>query len=334
MNVTLSEVVYRAIFPPEGAIPLKAKRNIQAIDARIKEIKELAEGKAVEGMTRRISSLSESKRLTEQIVQLRDSCSPPMSYREIMRQLGYCITPDAARNRYDDYKKRMLRQEGYSALTGDDHIVEADEMVKPEPAEKAEPIRATSTPPEGRDQPDQSPTIQEPQTVDGEGTIQESSKAEKPEKDNKAHDLTPSEAGKILGPRIPHTEDDWILQEKTNGKTFTQIRSYLQARGISCTMNDVMSRYYAVKRKHDRDAAGKKSPQTPTTRELGQQHKQDRRAGPEPKSFGRAELDQKIWTAWKAGKTPDQISDELCAEGLYFGKGSVTARLRAQGADL
>lgn len=149
---TLSEVVYRTIFPPEGSIPLKAKRNIQAIDARIKEIEQLAEGKAVEGMTRRIGSKAESQRLTEQIVQLRDSCNPPMSYREIMKRLGHVITPDAARNRYDDYKQKLLNAEAYAAMSGEsqqktdmpDQLVEPDEMILVElkPIEKAENTQA------------------------------------------------------------------------------------------------------------------------------------------------------------------------------------------------
>ena len=55
---------------------------------------------------------------------------------------------------------------------------------------------------------------------------------------------------------------------------------------------------------------------------------------PEPKSISRAELDQKVWVMHKAGKDPDKISDELCAEGLYYGSGTVRARLIAQGAKI
>lgn len=234
MNATLSEVVYKAIFPPEGAIPLKAKRNIQAIDARIKEIEELAEGRAVEGMTRRISSRSESQSLTEQIVQLRDSCNPPMSYREIMKRLGHVITPDAARNRYDDYKQKLLNAEAYAAISGEspqktempDHIVEADEMIQ---------------------ESGQDPTIRECRIVE---EIEEV-KPEDATLRNVAA-MSSSQKARILGPKIPHSEDDLIFELRTSGKTFSQIQKILQEKGIECGTSDIAPRYYSLKRKNAR----------------------------------------------------------------------------------
>jgi hypothetical protein len=55
---------------------------------------------------------------------------------------------------------------------------------------------------------------------------------------------------------------------------------------------------------------------------------------PEPVSISRAELDLRIWDMWKAGKTLDEISDILYAQGLYYSSKSVRVRLLQQGAKL
>jgi len=55
---------------------------------------------------------------------------------------------------------------------------------------------------------------------------------------------------------------------------------------------------------------------------------------PTSQAISRAELDAKIWALHKAGKTPEEISDELYSEGLYYSEKSVRVRLISQGADL
>lgn len=56
---------------------------------------------------------------------------------------------------------------------------------------------------------------------------------------------------------------------------------------------------------------------------------------PEPKSISRRELDEMIWRMWKnEGLDPDKISDKLCAQGYFYGPGTVRTRLLAQGAKL
>lgn len=56
---------------------------------------------------------------------------------------------------------------------------------------------------------------------------------------------------------------------------------------------------------------------------------------PEPKSISRRELDEMIWRMWKdEGLEPDKISNKLCAQGYFYGSGTVRSRLLAQGAKL
>ena len=55
---------------------------------------------------------------------------------------------------------------------------------------------------------------------------------------------------------------------------------------------------------------------------------------PAPQSLTRAELDAKMWALHMAGKTPEEISDALYSEGLYYSEKSVRVRLISQGAML
>jgi hypothetical protein len=139
---TLSEIVYSHLFPG-GMIPLACKNNLPAIDARISEIEFLAAGKPFDGSKRAASKL-----LTEQVVQLRDSCSPPMPWAEIARRIGGKMTTDAARNRYVDYKAaqkaKAMQQEGYAALSGQ-AIQEGRYTTPPEVREKIESSDHIST---------------------------------------------------------------------------------------------------------------------------------------------------------------------------------------------
>jgi len=361
---SLQDAVYGAIFPG-GMIPLRCKDLIPAIDARIKEIAELAEGKIIEGMNRRLAK-SESLALTEQIIQLRDSCEPPMSYREIMRRLGNCISPDAARNRYDDAKKARedaaMQQEGHAAISGEairagryttppevqgkinssDHVGEPNKLI---PAtedgnrkENETDIAATAP-----------PALQEAQSQQSEeATIREGKIVQEIQEDKR--DLTAKQAGHINGPKIPHSEDDYIMQLRVEGKLFREIHDAIQAKGIVCTLDDVTARYQSEKKKRAQAAPIQPEPPTDPSQPGAEGAQEPARANPrgtpeakqsapttpkpDPKSISRAELDEKIWKAWKAGKTPDEISNDLCAEGLYYGKKSVELRLRQQGADL
>lgn len=55
---------------------------------------------------------------------------------------------------------------------------------------------------------------------------------------------------------------------------------------------------------------------------------------PTSQAISRAELDAKIWALHKAGQTPEEISDKLYGEGLYYSAKSVRVRLISQGAGL
>jgi len=63
-------------------------------------------------------------------------------------------------------------------------------------------------------------------------------------------------------PKIPHSEDDFILQERAGGKKFREIHEALEARGIKCKLDDVIMRHYGLLKKGlDSPKAESKTPQ-------------------------------------------------------------------------
>jgi len=246
---TLSEVVYGYLFPDQ-LIPLACKNNLTAIDARITEIEVLASGRKFDGSKRAASKL-----LTEQVVQLRESCSPPMMWKEISRRMGGKMTTDAARNRYVDYKAAQkaeaMKEEGYAVLSGQaitgstyttppevqekiassDHIPDATKLIQPETASSAQLV--------------------EPDQLVQEATIRNSRIVEKPE------DIKPTRHD----PKIPHEYDPLILEMRDAGEPYRIIVEALGKRGITANIGDVAPRYNSLARK--RATTQPKQPEPP-----------------------------------------------------------------------
>lgn len=181
--------------------------------------------------------------------------------------------------------------------------------------EKVDPVRAPPAPLKAKSEHSEKPPV-------GEILIPEKH-AEVPET-------------KHTRPRIPHELDESILRLRGEGKLFREIHKDLQANGVVCELDDVCARHASLMKKQQAAAKGKKPHNAPTPKEAGRSKpiEKSTHQAPEPVGISRAELDQRIWEEWKDGLTVQEISDRLCAEGLYFGPGTVLSRLRAQGADV
>jgi hypothetical protein len=231
---TLTKAVYGIIFPK--GIPFGCKDNIVAIDQRIQEIEILATGKPLVAL----SAKERSQKITEKIVALKE-VGTPMS--EIARQMG--MTKDACRNRWDDYRTKQIAEErqaaldkeGYAAISGDpqeptirdSRIVQESEKVPLQDAPSAQSDPASPTAPE-------IPTVEKI-----ESEVKEIEKEVKPHCKH-VRDLTPSEAGKIEGPRIPHSYDKVILLARSEGQTYRAIAAIITEDGHKCSEADVASR--------------------------------------------------------------------------------------------
>jgi len=93
----------------------------------------------------------------------------------------------------------------------------------------------------------------------------------KPAQSYEAQDLGPkapqnskqvSSAAAVQAPKIPHSEDEFILKERAGGKKFREIHEALQARGIECKLDDVIWRHNSLLKKvQDGVEAGSKAPE-------------------------------------------------------------------------
>ena len=65
----------------------------------------------------------------------------------------------------------------------------------------------------------------------------------------------------VRAPKIPHSEDEFIFNERAGGKKFREIHEALQARGIECKLDDVISRHYnLLKKPPEKPVAESKAP--------------------------------------------------------------------------
>jgi len=58
-----------------------------------------------------------------------------------------------------------------------------------------------------------------------------------------------SSAATVRVPKIPHSEDEFILMERAGGRKFREIHEALEARGIKCKLDDVITRHYSLLKK-------------------------------------------------------------------------------------
>jgi hypothetical protein len=345
-----SQEIMKALFPPNGEmIPIGMVKNFTNIEQAVNNLVATLNGEQIKP-TKTEARTPEWYAARNQRLQRIMKDNPGMPNRIIADLAGVslgvvkswrvkCVKDEAVQ------EAAALQQEGYAALSGQAvQIAPIPVTIQPPPKEFVLSCREAAK--EGQDATER--------RIDQ--AIQDVGKVGPTLTPKRSRDLTPSEAGKVKGPRIPHGEDEFIFSERSDGKKFPEIRAALAERGISCTDTDVASRYYQVKA--DRVKAAKfeisqpemqtappvqPEPQNDPSQPGVEGAQKEARANPrgtpeadkqESKFISRHALSEKIWEMYKAGKTPDQISDELCQEGYYYGKDRVRRMLIQQGAEL
>ena len=102
--------------------------------------------------------------------------------------------------------------------------------------------------------PDSTPSTQEPDAPSEKPPVAE------PKAPQNSRQV--SSVAAVRAPKIPHSEDEFILNERASGKKFREIHEALQARGIECKLDDVISRHYnLLKKPPEKPVAGSKAPQ-------------------------------------------------------------------------
>ena len=312
------EVVYSLLFPG-GQLPLDLKQNLGAIDARIAEIHSLAQGKA----------------------------------------LGYILSSDAIRCGYQDAK--ALQEKSNACITPDSSAPIAEE--KPEPAEiptirnsliveeikkvKPETVNVHESSPDTKEIQNSSIIIDLTKTGKY-GRYEVPISAEVDEEIHRlASDGMPTagisnELAKkgimISWQRVrsvlattarlkakanreeAHKTEEAALRSAAKEDDFGPLSDQVRETSPSQSHPGVEGAPVTVAREASRPTRG-----TP---------EESSEAKPEPKRISRADLNIRIWDAWKAGDDPAKISEDLNEEGYYYDERQVVNRLKQQGAKL
>jgi len=207
--------ILKILFPPEGAVPLDRLNEINLIRGHIELAIKLSQGFHPQrtGLAARYYDPEESQRITEKVVELRESTGPDgkrRSWPAIAAEAGN-ITPKAARMRYwkycQDRKAEGLRKEAYAALSG-------------------EPDHSDPTIRENR-------TVEHPEKCPMKSVVEQSNTSTRPGRKT---------------PKIPHELDDYIVDLREHGSVFSEIQKDLKQQGIECRVDDVIARYNGIKR--------------------------------------------------------------------------------------
>jgi len=242
------DAVFRFLFPG-GLIPVERMDSLPAMRSHISALLALASGQA---RARRSISAEKSQAVTLQIIQLKEKPKEDgtqRTWREIAEIIDVGITGDSCHKRYRSWK---LQQESLAGLRS---------AAEPSPGMTAQAETL-------RNVPEMSSKVQQKtETAPGRLELQEA----RPEQSDDAQDLKPTapqnskqvvRAAAVRTPKISHSEDEFILAERAGGKKFREIHETLQARGIKCKLDDVITRHYSLLKKgQDGPKAESKAPE-------------------------------------------------------------------------
>jgi len=331
--IPIETQIFRLIFPPSGSIPLEKLEAVPHIRQHINSIIDLA------STEHGIYAPDESAALTARVIELRDTPGPDGKVRTWRTIAEICgTTIDAVRHRYANatirnslivepsdsptagvLREKQMPQHGMYRLNNLDQIGHIEPFVggilasesihidhppktETEPLQEAEPINPEK-PPEQEKKPDEVATIRESRTV---------------EKPKPLDPETLAEVDRMLGEGMGVLDIAAELEKKGKHVPWTKIR----ARAAYLAK---MKRKEA-KPEPEKDDGPAAEEESQEAEAIDDRHK--------PVAISRKELDLRMWDLHQTGKTPEEISDILFAERLYYKPKSIRVRLLSQGAKL
>jgi len=354
--------ILKIIWPPDGRPTWEDRHKIPPIERALNHLLDVVEGAEAPQTS---ITVAESQALTEKAVALRQQ---GMKLGQIGDILG--LTAKAVSSRLSDARKKqtILRVQTGQRVTFDgkpaalrsaapNHIVEANEMVPGTDSvdgvdyedlaaqPKVEQVSGQTSLQEARPEQNENSTIRKDRMVEeSEGVGPGGTKPDNSEK---------PETSAQKPERVPLTDEQkaQIMELHGKGNDIAEIKNLLgisDGRLIQGTIMGSKRRKTAENVPAVQSSDTSSRPQkdvmllqqpanvadtssTSVTSAPADKPTEDK---PAPKAIGRVELDAKIWTLWKEGKSPAEISDIIWDEGYYYSEKSVTVRLRSQGADI
>ena len=313
----LEAEIFRVLYPPDGRVPVEHLDRVPEIRSYISAIIALAAGKPVPMKSRQGTARNseESQAITLRIVQLAETPKGDGSFRisvEVADDIGMIITPSDARHRYEVYQLKKSKDSpgGSVGQAGPGSVGNVSRDGKPAALRSA--AEADARPKIG---PVPSPA------ASARGPKAQSEKPHVVENKTPHSSKQVSPAAAVRAPEIPHSENQFILIERASGKEFWEIHEALQARGIECSQDDVISRHNSLF----------KNPQEKPATESEARQLQQPQAGSDPVSAPTPPIAFEIspedlkWIRdlaemeWSA----EEISRELSQSGISLSPGQI-----------
>ena len=236
----LEAEIFRVLYPPDGRVPVEHLDRVPEIRSYISAIIALAAGKPLPMKSRQGTARNseENQAITLRIVQLAETPKGDGSFRisvEVADDIGMIITPSDARHRYEVYQLKKSKDSlgGSVGQAGPGPVANVPRNGKPAALRSA--AEADARPKIG---PVPSPT---------ESARGPKAQSEKPHVVENKAPLNSKQVSPAAAVReIPHSENQFILIERASGKEFWEIHEALQARGIECSQDDVISRHNSL----------------------------------------------------------------------------------------
>jgi len=326
------------ILYPGGLIPYEERRKLPEIERTINHLLQVVEGHL--GKRRELTP-EENEAVNVEIIRLKNGGATELT---IAKKVG--LTVAGVHNRILRHRRRMQKKNSSRVPAGREdpapgsqapHDAKAgvqERVVQHQKEEKdgcyttnsratahrsaAEPIHRAETPQNVPEMLSEVP--QKMKTAPGQLELHEAGPAQshsaqdlEPTVSKIAEQVVPAAAAAARAPKIPHSEDEFILTERAGGKKFRLIHGALRARGIKCKLDDVIARHHSLlKKAQEEPRAGSRSPEL-----------QQLQAEPDPASTSRPvgldvspedlqwilDLAEKDWSA-------EEISMELTQNGV------------------
>ena len=340
--IPIETQIFRLIFPPSGSIPLEKLEAVPHIRQHINSIIDLA------STEHGISSPDESAALTARVIELRDTPGPDGKIRTWRTIAEICgTTLDAVRHRYNKGKATIRKSRTVEEVAVPDGEFTEIELQTPQIPQGFTLGSAEGAPVIGHVEPfvgdlvvsesaqeDHPPKTETEPPQEAEPTNLE----EPPEQEKKQDEVATIRESRNV-PLDPETlaEVDRMLGD---GIGVLDIAAELEKKGKLVPRTKIRARAAYIGRMKGKAQAKpepKKADEPEPATEQPEEEPQEAEATgdrPEPVAISRKELDLRMWDLHQTGKTPDEISDILFSEGLYYKPKSVRIRLLSQGAKL
>ena len=191
----------------------------------------------------RITASIESSRINSSIMEMREKKATWVEIKDKLAEGNAILTIDAIKHRHRDALKKQVVLNPATEISPELRAW-IEEAKQPEPLG---PIDQTGRTPEGA-MPNSHPEDSYSFKKDWPEPSGSASESSRPATEDSPVVTVPSQIQTQKEPKIPHSEDAFIVQMRKEGKQLGEMAQILTRKGITCTTTDVSNRFYSLRK--------------------------------------------------------------------------------------